>query len=350
MDGYIPTKRKKKVKLEEIAEKAGVSRSTVSLVLRGSPLISSSTTDKVRIIAAQLGYVYNRAAASLRNRKSHVVGLIEANFKNPFFAAMSETVERELDQKGKAILFTDSAESLERQQKALRLMVEHGVDGILLCPVKRTTAEDLSFLKEYGIPCVFFSRYIPGVDADFVGAANFSGAFQAVKRFIELGHRRILFVGGEPTTSPWFDRFGGFKKALEEGGGSTLEPLCMHSEVSLSGGARVANTIIELNPLPTAILCYSDSVALGVMLGLEKRGILPGRDIAIIGFDDLPVAKLWRPPLATLACPPAQIGSWATRVLLERMEGHKGEGRKIEIPTVLLERASLCSVPSGAKI
>lgn len=332
----------KKVKLHEIAQAVGVSRSTVSLALRNSPLIAKSTAERVRLAAQELGYVYNRTAAALRNRKTHTIGLVEANFKNPFFAAMSESVEREIEQRGKALLFVDSAESLERQQKALRLMLEHGVDGLLLCPVKHTTLEDLSILKKGGVPLVLFSRYIPGFDADYVGGANVEGAYQATRRMIQLGHRRIVFVGGEPYTTPWLDRVKGFRRAMEEAGIELPSPWYFCSEVSVAGGDSQVDKVLQVQPKATAALCYSDTVAFGFMLGLERRGILPGKDFAVIGFDDLPESKLWRPPLATLACPPARVGSMAIRMLLERLDGDESPARRVEIQSVLIERASLC--------
>ena len=336
----------KKVKLDEIALLAGVSRSTVSLALRGSPLIARPTAERVREAAKQLGYVYNRTAAALRNRRTHTIGLVEANFKNPFFAAMSESVEREIEQRGKALLFVDSAESIEKQRKALKLMLEHGVDGILLCPVKHTTKEDLSILQHADIPFVLFSRYIPGVDTNYVGGANVQGAYQAVRRMIQLGHRRVAFVGGEPYTSSWMDRVEGFRRAMKEGGIELPTPWYFCSEVSVAGGASKVDEVLQVQPMVTAALCYSDTVAFGFMLGLERRGILPGRDFAVVGFDDLPESKLWRPPLATLACPPSRVGSVAIQILLERLEGDESSPRRVEIQSVLIERDSLCPVPA----
>ncbi|MCX7788658.1 MAG: LacI family DNA-binding transcriptional regulator [Spirochaetes bacterium] len=332
----------KKVKLSEIALAAGVSRATVSLALRGSPLIAKPTAERVRAVAERLGYVYNRTAAALRNRKTHTIGLVEANFKNPFFAAMSESVEREIEQRGKALLFVDSAESLQRQQKAIQLMLEHGVDGILLCPVRQTTQEDLGILVKAGVPFVLFSRYIPGFNTDYVGAANVEGAYQAVRKMIELGHRRIIFIGGEPYTSPWFDRVKGFKRAMEESGIELPSPWYVCSEVSVAGGASRVDEVLQMRPVPTAALCYSDTVAFGFMLGLERRGIHPGRDFAVVGFDDLPESRLWRPPLATLACPPSKVGSMAIRMLLERLDGEEGPPRRVEIQSELVQRDSLC--------
>ncbi len=331
----------KKVKLSEIALAAGVSRSTVSLALRGSPLIAKSTAEKVREAASELGYVYNRTAAALRNRRTHTIGLIEANFKNPFFAAMSESVEREIERVGKALLFVDSAESLERQQKAIQLMLEHGVDGILLCPVRHTTKENLEILKKAGVPFVLFSRYIPGFDADYVGGANVEGAYQAVCRMIQLGHKRIVFVGGEPYTSSWLDRVGGFRRAMVEAGIELPSPWYFCSEVSAAGGSSRVEEVLEVRPMPTAALCYSDTVAFGFMMGLERRGIFPGRDFAVVGFDDLPESRLWRPPLATLACPPTRVGSMAIQMLLERLDGDNTPPRRVEIQSILIERDSL---------
>jgi len=332
---------KRKGNLEEIARAAGVSRSTVSLVLRGSALIAPKTAVKVREAATQLGYVYNRTAAALRNRKTHTIGLIEANFKNPFFAAMSDWVERELDRKGKTLLFADSSESIEKQSKVIQLMLEHGVDGILICPVKGTTKEDLQILETSRVPFVLFSRYIPGWDTDYVGAANYSGAYHAVQRLIQLGHRRIVFVGGESSTSAWFDRNRGFRNALAEEGLPIPEPASFLSEVSAAGGSACVEAVLAMNPVPTAALCYSDTVAFGFMMGLEKRGIVIQRDFSVVGFDDLPEAKLWRPPLATVACPPAKVGIEATHLLMERIEKGRSAPHRIEIEGTLIERESM---------
>jgi LacI family transcriptional regulator len=143
------------------------------------------------------------------------------------------------------------------------------------------------------------------------------------------------------------DRVEGFRKAMEEGGMELPTPWYFCSEVSVAGGASKVDEVLQVRPSITAALCYSDTVAFGFMLGLERRGILPGRDFAVVGFDDLPESKLWRPPLSTLACPPSRVGSVAIQMLLERLEGDDSPPRRVEIQSVLIERESLCPVPKS---
>lgn len=337
---------KARVVLDDVAQDAGVSRSTVSLVLRGNPVVAGPTAERVLASIRRLGYVYNRTAAALRSKRSHSIGLIEANIKNAFFSAMSVGAERELDKTGRALLWANASEQVEKQTRAIDLMLEYNVDGLLICPAKGTRMEDLEILKIHRVPFVLFSRYIPGWETDFVGAANRRGAVDSVRHLFGLGHRRIVFVGGASVSSPWKDRTAGFTEAMAEAGLGVSPFDFFPTEISVPAAAAAARRVLSLRPRPTAALCYSDTVAFGLMMGLENEGVFPGRDFGVIGFDNLDEAALWRPPLTTVACPPENLGAEAARLLIHRVDNPDGPPVRMELSSPLVVRES-CRAPAA---
>jgi LacI family transcriptional regulator len=323
-----------------VARDAGVSRATVSLVLRRSNVVAKTTAEKVHESIRRLGYVYNRTAAALRSRKTHTIGLIETNLRNSFFSAMCGSVENEMDKTGRAVLWANSSEQVEKQSRAVSLMLEYNVDGLLICPAAGTRKEDLNILAAHKIPFVLFSRYIPGWNTDFVGAANREGAREAVRHLLRRGYRNIVFVGGSPASSPWKDRTRGFTDALTAGGMPPSPEAFFPAKVSVVSAAAAAPRVLARRPRPTAALCYSDTVALGLMLGLEREGVLPGRDFGIAGFDNLEETALWKPSLTTMACPPESLGVEAARLLLRRIENPDTPPVHLEFSCPLIARES----------
>src|SRR5215813_1458466 len=187
---------RERVTLLEVAREAGVSRATASLVLRGSDLVADETRQRVLASMRKLGYVYHRGAASLRTQRSHTVGLIVPDVTNPFFAEMTVGIEERLDQAQHVVLLGNTAETLNKQERLLAMMQEYRADGVLLCPATGTSAQTITRLRQVGLPFVLFTRYVDGVEADYVGADNRRGAELATEHLITLGHRRIAFVGG----------------------------------------------------------------------------------------------------------------------------------------------------------
>jgi LacI family transcriptional regulator len=329
-----------RIVLDDVARDAGVSRSTVSLVLRGNPVVAKGTAERVLHSLRKLGYVYNRTAAGLRSKKSHSIGLIEANIKNAFFAAMSVGVEKELEKSGRAMLWANASEQVDKQSRAVELMLEYNVDGLLICPAKGTKRADLEILRNHRVPFVLFSRYLMDWETDYFGADNVDGAYRAASHLISLGHRNIVFVGGSPAASPWHDRTAGFSRALREAGLRVQEDMFFPTDVSTPGGASAVERILLRYPAPTAALCYSDIVAFGVMMGLVNSGIMPGRDFGVVGFDDLDEAALWRPALTTVACCPEAFGVEAAKLLIQRMEQPDGPPVRMEVSGKLIVRES----------
>ncbi len=335
------------VTLLDVARDAGVSRATASLVLRGSELVADETRERVLASMSKLGYVYHRGAASLRTQRSNTVGLIVPDVTNPFFAEMTVGIEQRLDQAQHVVLLGNTAETLSKQERLLAMMQEYRADGVLLCPATGTSAQTIIRLRQVGLPFVLFTRYVDGVEADYVGADNRRGAELATEHLITLGHQRIAFVGGPANSSARRDRLQGYRTALEQHGLLIDPALQLTSPTTREGGHQCIRTLLELPGPPMAVLCYNDIVAFGVMLGLQASGLTPGRDVAVIGFDDIAEASLWRPALTTVAISPRQIGEEAARLLLERIAAPDAAARQIILQAKLIVRQSCGAAVSG---
>ena len=330
----------RRITLMDVAKDAGVSRATASLVLRSSPLVAESTRARVLASMRKLGYVYNRAAASLRTHRSHTIGLIVTDITNPFFAQMTVGSEAHFDQASYGVLLSNTSERLEKQDRLLETMHEYGADGVLLCPAMGTPPETIDRMRRWHLPVVLVARYLLGMNADYVGADNVSGAQMAVEHLVGQGHRRIAFIGGSPDSSARRDRLRGYRKALEHHSLPVDETFLVPSAVTREGGHDAILGLLDLPNPPSAALCYNDVVAFGVMLGLQSAGKIPGKDLAVVGFDDIDEAALWRPALTTVSISPRRIGKEAARLLLERIEAPDDTPRHVTLPPQLVIRAS----------
>ncbi|MBP2312675.1 LacI family DNA-binding transcriptional regulator [Azospirillum soli] len=327
-----------RITLTEVANHAGVSRSTVSLVLRGSPLVAAETRERVQAAIEALGYVYNRGAATLRAARTQTVGLLICEINNPFFSEMTAGVDDVLDKEGFVAFLANTAELPERQDRFLQRMREHNVDGVILCPAGGTQPDLLDRLRRWQLPCVQALRFLSARDGDYAGVDYEYGMETLTEHLIRLGHTRIAFVGGNLTHSATTERRKGFAAAMRRHG---LSPdMIVRCPLTRRAGAEAVGALLDRPDPPTAALCFSDVVAFGVMLGLEARGLKAGRDMAVTGFDDVPEAALSRPALTTVATSARQIGQEAARLLLRRIADPQGPQERVILPSRLVVRES----------
>jgi LacI family transcriptional regulator len=330
----------KRVTLEDVAEDAGVSRATASLVVRGSSLVADATRARVLASIDRLGYVYNRAAAALRTQRSQTVGVVVTDIANPFFAQMTLGCERHVDADAYVLLLANTSDDAARQARLLKAMVARGVDGVLLCPARGTDPEELARLRRWSMPFVLVARYVRGVEADYVGVDNVVGAERAVAHLVARGHRRIAFIGGPVESSARQDRLLGYRRALERHALSFVPALVPPTPATRSAGYEAIQALARRPETPTAALCYNDVVAFGVMLGLQAAGLTPGRDFGVVGFDDVEEAALWRPALTTVAVAPNRIGEEAARLLMARIDEPDRPPQSVILQPELIIRAS----------
>lgn len=313
-----------KVTLIDVAKHAGVSRATASLVLRNSPLVADETRKTVLASMQTLGYVYNRAAANLRSHQSRTIGLIVTDITNPFFAELSVAIENQLSDANYAVLMSSTMDDPEKQQHLLEIMNGYQVDGVLLCPALDTPSALIDLLQTWRLPFVLVARKIEHHAADYAGADNVTGAEIAIQHLCTRGHKRIAFLGGPSPSSPREERLQGYKNSLARNHLEFDPAIDITSDVSRQGGITAMLKALDLPDPPTAALCYNDVVAFGAMLALQSRNMVPGKDFAVVGFDDVADAAFVRPALTTVSIPPAEIGKTAIDLLLKRIENPIG--------------------------
>lgn len=328
--------------MNDVAAHAGVSKSTVSLVLRGSSLVADATRARVRDSMAEIGYVYNRGAATLRSTGTQVVALVIPQIDNPFFGELTAGADDALDRAGFVSFLANTSENPERQERFLNRMREHNVDGVIICAANGTPPTLIRRLKGWGIPCVQAMRHVYAKGSDYVAPDFRAGAMMAIDHLVALGHTRIAFVGGAFPVSVTKERHTGFRLALRHHG--LVDDLIYPCLSNFRGGATAAGEVLaEANPA-TAAICFNDIVAMGVSVALCDKGLRAGKDFAVVGWDDIADAALWSPPLTTIATNPRRIGEEVVNLLIRRISEPTGKPEKVILPPRLIVRDS-CGGP-----
>lgn len=304
------------VTIIDIADAAGVSKSTVSLVLTGRGSVKPETRKHVLKVMAELGYVYNRGAANLRNAQSKIVGLVLNDLSNPFFAEFAIGVETVLQMAGYVAFMANTAESVVRQTQVMRMMREHGAGGIILCPALDTKPEDVVWTSGLDTTLLVAIRRLPGAESSVVVPDNVAGSGRITRHLLNLGHTRIAYLGGMHSMVVRQERHRGFSDAMSQAGIAVDPALNLESMPTRDGGFSAMSAALALADGPTAIVCYNDVVAIGAMLAAAKRGLVVGRDIAIVGFDDTSEARHVSPALTTVAIDAVGLGERAAAILL----------------------------------
>ncbi|MCX7683081.1 MAG: LacI family DNA-binding transcriptional regulator [Anaerolineae bacterium] len=337
------------VTIKDVAQRAGVSIATVSYVLNQSAPVSEATRAKVLEVAAELGYRPSAIARGLRAQESRTIGYswhrVPADRWHPildrFLYSMAEAAEAQ----GYHILtFTQPPE--KRWQPYEELMLTGRVDGFILSETNWND-ERIHHLLERGFPFVAFGRANEEWDFPYVDVDGEAGMRQAVEHLVGLGHRRIGIIAW-PTGSLVGDyRYQGYVNALAEAGVSPDPDWVMRAEHSEMAGRKAAHTLLNLpaHRRPTAIVAVSDLLAIGAMNALHEAGLQPGRDIAVVGFDDIPTAQYLCPPLTTLRQPIDEVGRLVVEMLLKIIRGETLAERRVLLKPTLIVRES--SVPTG---
>ena len=333
---------KGRVTVIDIAKAAGVSKSTVSLVLQGSSLVNEGTRSKVNAVMRELGYVYNRGAANLRqtSAKSKIIGVVVNDLTNSFFAELAVGVDMVVQSAGFVQFLSNTSESIDRQREVVASMREHGISGLIVSPARATQAADFKPLVAADIPVVVVVRNLPGAKVSSIASDNQGGTAAAVEHLASLGHTRIAFLGGFPDTAVFEERLAGYADGMKAAGLGFHDDLVVSSAPSRAGGVDAIGRAMGMGDRPTAAVCFNDAVAFGVCDGLRARHLEPGRDFAVVGFDDVIEAQTAVPALTTVSVDPQSMGRRAAQLLLKQINAGKAEPESVTTAVRLVVRES----------
>jgi LacI family transcriptional regulator len=323
----------------DVAKAAGVSKSTVSLVLQESPLVRDETRALVRETMASIGYVYNRAAANMRSSNVGLIGLVINDLRNPFFTEFATSAQMAFSERGYATVVANTDENPELQAEVVASMIEHGVSGLMICPAYGNETQTFDLLERARVPVMQVLRQVDHRTDIFPFASmdNVKGSYDATRHLIESGAKRIAFIGGLAERAITIERMSGYLAALKEAG---LEPLALPGRPSRAFGQDAASTLMRDFPDVTAALCFSDLVALGMLSGFARAGCLPGRDFNIVGFDDIEeCAQVW-PQLSSVGGDIANFSRRTAISLVNWIENNDKPNPVMMSPVRLIIRAS----------
>lgn len=283
----------------DVAAKAGVSKSTVSLVLQNSPQVKVETRDIVRSAMADIGYVYNRAAAQMRSQSAGLVGLVINDLRNPFFTEFATVLQMTLAAKGFATVIANSDEDADLQAKLVGSMIEHGVSAMVVSPAYGDGGAAFDQIARAGLPAIQVLRKTDARTGLFPFASfdYADGSARATKHLIDQGAQNIAFVGGIDGVAITEERKSGYLAEMQRAG---LATLVIHGRSSRAFGVEATQSLLQEGA--DAAICFNDLVALGLHAGFARDGRSLGQEFRIVGFDDIEDCALVWPQLSSVAC------------------------------------------------
>jgi LacI family transcriptional regulator len=333
-------RRRRGATLADVAASAGVSASTASRALNGRGELSASTRAAVQEAAERLGFRPSPLARSLRTRQTYTVGFVVPDVASPFYAASLKGAQGVLEAAGYRVMLMDSELSVEGEVVALRTLVDHQVDGLLVATAGMAAEEFEELVGAEGTPCVFLDSAVEGAGAGAVTLENRAGIELLVEHLrVEHGHARIALLAGSQQETSGIERLEAFVEAVDPA--PELVRVCTWTE---EAGAIETRALLELEQRPTAIVASSAELALGCLAACRELGVrLPG-ELALATFDDPYFGHLLEPSLTAVGYDTAAVGRSAASMLVEAMRDAHLDGaaarRELRVPVQLVRRRS----------
>ncbi|WP_037143066.1 LacI family DNA-binding transcriptional regulator [Rhodococcoides fascians] len=334
------------VTLIDVADAAGVSRSTASRALSGSSLISAETRAAVQEAARSLGYRPNRAASALRSNRSHLIGLVMNNLINASFHTVAEVVQKRASASGFQVLLCITDADPARENDVLAMLGDHGVDGTIVIGSGRSAAASNALLAE-GRAVVNLIRSVQGSKASTVLADDLDGARDAIAHLVSLGHRRIGYIGGTEDATSGRERYEGYRSALFGAGIDVDQAIVRKGPFTTEFGAEAVNSLLDGPEPMTALYAANHEAVFGILPTLASRGVSVPDDLSLICHEDMPWLALWQPAITVVDNGAAQLANVAMDLLFQQINGAAVPDRRTyRVGAQLVERAS-CGAVTG---
>jgi LacI family transcriptional regulator len=316
-----------KVTLEMVAQRAGVSPSTVSRILNGTAVVSDEKRAAVDEAVAKLGFVPNPVARGLAGGRTLSIGVVSQAIDSPFYGAALHGIEIELDAAGYSPLFMSGHWRADEEARCIDVLKSRRVDGLIVLTGRLADSALRSVARS--LPVVVTGRHLKAGNLLSMDFDNREGARQAAQHLIDLGHRRIAFIGGDPEHPDAVDRLQGHRSAIEAAGLRFDPALVLAGNFTEHSGLLAAERLLDSRTRFSAILAANDQMAFGAALGLHRRGRHVPDDVSLVGFDDVAGSLYMVPPLTTVHNPIQEIGQLAARAMLGLLAG---ERPMVEVP------------------
>lgn len=345
MTGY----HKPTTTIKEIADKLGISVSTVSRVLNGvgrKYRISQNTIDLVKKTAEEYNFKPNELARGLRLKKTFTLGLLVPDIGNPFFGRIASTLEKAAREYGYSTIICASDEKTTSEKKALDILLNRMVDGILASPIG---IDHTHFLKAYkeGTPLVLIDRYFMNTEMPYVTFDDEHGAYDASKLLLDNGHKKIACIQGLVETTSNVHRLNGYKKALKEYDISFDPEMVVGEDFSEMNGYNQAKLLLSRSKekRPTAIFSFSNLITIGILKAFKEDNIDIPKDISIVSFDEQEYSELLYTPITTVIHTSKEMSQKALEILLEQINSKdRKTNQNIVFPTSLVIRESVKNI------
>jgi LacI family transcriptional regulator len=326
-----------RLRIREVAERAGVSPATVSRVLNGSKTVGEAKREGVLAAVDELGYRPNRTASNLRRQQAQMIGVVISDIENPHFTQMVRGVEDAAYRRGYRVLLCNTDEDPAKQRDYLGVLAAERVAGAIISPTD-AKAPEISELIDHGTSVVAFDRAVSDGRADAVLSANVEGARMGAEHLIECGHKRIGFISGPIEIETGAERLLGYEQAV---GAARLRHLVAYGDFRFDGGVRATHDLLAQDA--TALLVANNLMAVGALHAIKEAGLHVAADVVLVSIDDPPWAELTDPPLTTLAQPVRAMADAAVQLLLSRLEGSRKRRKHQVFPFELHHRGSCCA-------
>ncbi|MCF8068824.1 MAG: LacI family transcriptional regulator [Desulfobacterales bacterium] len=335
---------KKKPTIKDIAQMAGVSPTTVSMVMNNRPRVSDEMRDKIMAIAGKINYRPNLLARSMVNRRSFTIGLIINDIADPFYPELAKGVEEKARELGFHVILCNTNNTHELEKIQIEMLRSRNVDGIILSTVSCNDPH-IRALKDDAVPFVLINRTIttPGFseEVDYIVLDNYSGGYKAIEHLHRLGHDRIGIITGDLNSSTAAERTRGAIKALDDFNLQQDASLTKECHYSRSSAKKAAQSLLNLENRPTAIFAQDDNMAIGAREAIIEAGYTVPEDIALIGFDDIDMASLAGIDLTTISQKKYEMGAAGMEILSQKIEkGNSAKLSRIKLKAELIIRKS----------
>lgn len=325
--------------MRDVAQQAGVSVATVSHVLNGTRKVAVDTANRVRNAMAELDYLPDASAQSLRRRSTKAIGVLVSDIANPFFASLVRGVESRAREEAYSLLIGNTGETPADEAVYLQLLRRKRVDGLLVAPVG--DGEAIARSLERGTCVVLIDRELAGVEAPCVVSENHTGGRLATEHLLRHGHRRIGIILGLPDASTTAQRLSGYKQALADFGAPSCSKLVACGYSRVKEGMKACRELLEQPEPPTAIFATNNLMTLGALQAIHTLGLRCPEEVSLVGFDDFEWVEAFDPPITTVAQDPYRIGYQAASALFGMLRGDTSRVVETRIPVELRVRGSV---------